>query len=218
MRIVYWFLTPVLMASIPALASPKAGDWSITGSALTSLFSYENDDARDELPASIIDVLDDDDIRGDEDDFLNLSVGAGYYLTDNVHVGLLYTTGIEIGFLDDLGGFLTSGFDGQDGYNSFDVSMQMLALDIRYKVFELSDSTGIFINGGAVVHRISANAENINDDVRTKIESTTEISLGAKIGGGLQWDFSDNWAVSLSYNHFTFMSMDNTSLMFEYRF
>jgi hypothetical protein len=73
------------------------------------VFNYENDDARDELPASIIDVLGDDDIRGDESDILNLSAGAGYYLTDNLHIGFIYTTGIEIGFLDDLGNFLTSG-------------------------------------------------------------------------------------------------------------
>jgi outer membrane immunogenic protein len=82
----------------------------------------------------------------------------------------------------------------------------------------MSESTAFFINGGAVIHRLSANAENINDDVRTQIASTTESNIGAKVGAGLQWDFSNNWAVSLSYNHFTFMSIDNTSLMFEYRF
>lgn len=120
----------VLMTSASARANPEAGNWSITGSVFTSMFNYENDDARDELPASIIDVLGDDDIRGDESDILNLSAGAGYYLTDNLHIGFIYTTGIEIGFLDDLGNFLTSGFDDLDGYNSFDVSMQMLAFDL----------------------------------------------------------------------------------------
>lgn len=216
MRTVYCLL--VLMTSTPAFAGPQAGNWSITGSVFTNLFNYENDDARDELPKSIIEVLGDDDIRGDESDILNFSAGAGYYLTDRLHIGLTYTTGIEIGFLDDLGNLLTSGFDDIDGYNSFDVNMQMFAFDLRYRIYEMSESSAFFINGGAVVHRISANAENINDDIRTQIASTSESSIGAKIGAGFQWDFSNNWAVSLSYNHFTFMSIDNTSLMLEYRF
>lgn len=219
MRAVCCLVIPLLIASSPVLAEPLPGEWSVTASVLTRLFSYENDEARAELPASVTSLLEDEDIRGDEEDIVNTSVGAGYYFSRQLHAGLLYTDGIEIGFLDDLdfGGLFSFGLRDEDNV-LFNAHMKMLELDLRYRAYEFSESLAFFVTGGMVIHRISVDVEDYDEGQRTPIISTTETSLGAKVGGGLQWDFSDSWGVSLSYSHFTFMSIDNTSLMFEYRF
>lgn len=214
---IYLFLLAFL-ASLPFSinAQTKTGQWFVHGSVLTSYYQFEENDVRRELPDSVTQFLDSGDFVGDDSDFLNTSLGLGYYVNNNLALSLTYTDGIELNFLDDL--FVNLFTPGEIDPFTTDAEVQFFELDATYKVFDFSPSVGLFVKAGAVINRLSINVNERQDDIRDRITSTTETEVGAKLGLGLQWDFSDNWGVKFGYTHFTFMSIDKTYFVFEYRF
>lgn len=210
-------LLSILMPSAYAISKPSEGEWAIMLSAF-GWFSYENNDARGELPQSIIDLLDTQDLTGSEDDLLNVSIGLGYYLSDKLQARLIYTDGLELGLYDDFDNFLVSGFDGQSGFNTFDADMTMLALDAKYSLYDFNNSLSLYVAGGIVAHRLAVSVSNVDDGQSTMLGSDNETSFGASGELGLQWHISDNLSAALRYSHYTFMSIDHTSFIFEYRF
>lgn len=207
-----------LLVSLPlnTSAQTKAEQWFVHGSAITSYYQFEEDDVRQELPDSITQLLDSRDFVGDDSDYLNTSLGLGYYVSENLALSLTYTDGIELNFLDDL--FANIFVPGEIDRFTTDANVQFLELDATYRVFDVSPSLGFFVKGGAVMNRLSVKVNERQGDTNERATSTTETEVGAKFGLGLQWDFSENWGLKWGYSHFTFMSIDKTYLMLEFRF
>jgi len=197
-------------------ASSKQGDWFVHGSAITSFYQYEEDDARKELPDSIQQFLDAEDFVGDDSDYLNTSFGLGYYLSNELNLSLTYTSGIELNFLDDLFTGLLGGVT-RDNFTS-DADLQLLELDLSYKAYQFSPSMALFLKGGIVVNKLDVDIRELQDGSFTRVIGSSQTKLGGKLGIGLQWDFADNWALKGGYSHLTFLSMDKTYLQLEYRF
>lgn|GEM_PF-1724713 len=211
-------LSLMVFVTLPFKASAQynAEQWFVHGSALTSYYQYEEDDARKVLPDSVTQLLDIEDFVGDDSDYLNISLGFGYYLRENLALSLTYTSDIELNFFDDL---LTNIFvPGEIDPFTTAANIQLFELDATYIVFDFSPSAGLFVKGGAVINRLSVKVNERQGDTRERVASTSETEVGAKFGVGLQWDFSDNWGLKLGYSHLTFMSIDKTYLMLEYRF
>ncbi len=201
-----------------AYAQPKEGDVTVSFTPLTSFYQYENDEARRELPEELTSFFDDTDLRGDEDDIVNLNIGIGYYVTPKLHIGVTYTDGIELGFLDDLDGIIAAVLlPSSDPDFRFDADLNMLAVDARYHAIDISDSVNFYIVGGAVFNRVTANVDRVDGSQRIPEISASDNEIGAKLGFGLQWNMSENWVMNLGYQHFTFMSIDNTALALECR-
>ena len=93
----------------------------------------------------------------------------------------------------------------------------MLAVDARYHAIDISDSVNFYIVGGAVFNRVTANVDRVDGSQRIPEISASDNEIGAKLGFGLQWNMSENWVMNLGYQHFTFMSIDNTALALECR-
>lgn len=94
----------------------------------------------------------------------------------------------------------------------------MLELDVSYRAYAFTPSLGLILKGGLVVNRLDVHLRQIADSevVQTLTNSSTEV--GAKVGLGIQWDFSNNWAFKAGYSHLSFLSMDKTYVLLEYRF
>lgn len=206
-----FILSLMTFASSTTLAStnlaPSAGDWGVHGSLASSYYQYEEDDVRSELPVSIIQLLDANDIGGDDTDLANYSVGMVYYFTPRLNFSGTFTEGIEVAVFDDL-------FDS----TKFDVDLQMIEFDLSYRVAELTRSLGVFVKAGVVLNRIQAEVYEFEAQRTEPLASASENKVGAKVGVGLQWDFPGNWSMKFGYSHYTFMSIDKSYLQFEYRF
>lgn len=201
-----------------AFAQTSLDNWTLSIAGLTRHYSYENDEAREALSNDILQYADDADFTGDEDDIVNFNFGIGYYITDAWHLGVNYNEGIEIGFLDDLDNILVSGFDGIEGFNSFDTDMKIITLESRHNIVDLSDNLNLFVNGGLTMNRISARVERVEDSGRSLLAKETNTEYGVNAGVGLIWNFAGGFSAIARYNHYTFMSIDEVSVTFEYRF
>lgn len=205
-----------MLQPVASQASSSQGDWFVHVSGLSSFYQYEEDDARKEFPSTVQSFLDDNDFTGDDSDYLNTSLGFGYYLSDDLDISLTYTSGIELNFLNDLFTPLLSSTQ-QTRYDS-DADLQMLELDLRYKAYQILPSLALMVKGGVVINQLDVDISAFQDEGFVKVADGSETEFGAKLGLGLQWDFADNWALKGGYSHLTFLSMDKTYLQLEYRF
>ncbi|MBF7074276.1 outer membrane beta-barrel protein [Glaciecola sp. MH2013] len=204
-------------ASFSSQANSEKGDWFVHASALSSFYQYEEDDARAELPESIVQLLDADDFRGDDSDYLNVSLGLGYYISNDLNISLTYTDDIELNFLSGLDvGFLFNDVDNERLQS--DGELKMLELDAQYKAYQFTPSLAFTLKGGLVYNKLDIQVSRFQDSNFTTILNDSQSKVGVKLGLGLQWDFSDNWALKGGYSHLSFLSMDKVYLQLEYRF
>lgn len=201
-----------LLASTNAYANTqKQGQFFLNFGAATNYYRYENEDARDELKPHLENLLDDYDLTGDDTDYLNTSLGLGYYINNNLAVRANYTTGIELDWLD------LCFFDCKDNvFHESDASI--LTLDTIYHFHHFNEAISVYGLLGLAVTRVSTKLSYRNTEDRNIIANEHTTNYGANIGLGLQYDFAKNWAVKAGYSHHTFLSMDKIYANLEWRF
>jgi opacity protein-like surface antigen len=199
-----------------SVAAPKKGDISVHFSALTNAYSYSQDDARDALSQDSLSLVSDDNFVGDDTDYLNLSGGLGYYISDDLHLGLYYTSDIELNIFR---GASIPFFTNDQSLSIYSAigELDMLSLDAKYKVAELGSSFDIFVKGGLVLNRLSYEVFPRDPDL-TSVETGSTNELGAKLGVGANWHLSESFSLEFGYSHSTFMAVNRTYMAIEYRF
>ncbi|ATC94438.1 outer membrane protein [Pseudoalteromonas tunicata] len=199
----------------------KEGRYFFNFAALTNHFEYENDDVRKKLPDKITSRLKDYQVTGNESDYINYSFAMGYYLQDNLALRFNYTADIEIDFLGDFDFLCFDCFVKDDKRDSYDIEMDMYEFDAIYYPYQYQDTWSVYVLGGLAVHKIDAKVYKSKGDtvpyIQTNVAQSTEVTLGGKLGFGLQYDFSPNWGVKLGYSYFSYMSIDKTYINWEYR-
>ena len=201
-----------LLASTNAYANTqKQGQFFLNFGAATNYYRYENEDARDELKPELKKLLDDYDLMGDDTDYLNTSVGLGYYIDNNFAIRANYTVGIELDWLD------ICLFDCKnDIHQSSDANI--LTLDAIYHFHHFNEAVSVYGLVGLAVTRVTTKLSNRDRENPNTIANQETTNYGANIGLGLQYDFAKNWAVKAGYSHHTFLSMDKIYANLEWRF
>ena len=188
-------------------------NWTLSVAGLTRLYSYENDDLRKELSDETLNLLGADDFTGSEEDIVNLSVGVGYYMNDHWHLGVTYTDGIELDAFD----FSFSLF-GDGSFFSEDADLTIITVESRHHLYSFTESLDFFVNAGIAFNDVTALIEDVDNGERTLLVREDISKIGVNAGLGLVWNFAGNFNAIARYNHYTFLSIDEVSVTFEYRF
>ncbi|MBE0364226.1 hypothetical protein PULV_a1821 [Pseudoalteromonas ulvae UL12] len=203
---------------------PKEGRFFFNGGALSSFYEYENQDVKDALPSKITDRLEKYQVEGDESDIVNYNLAIGYYLYDDLALRFNYVADIEIDFLGDVFtdvcwlGCEPSQAKQRDYYT---INMDIFEFDATYYPVHFTPKLSAYMLGGIAIHKIDATIYNRSTQstpyTRVNVARSTELEAGAKLGVGIQYDFSDDWGLKAGYSHFSYMSIDKTYINFEYR-
>ena len=207
-----------------SLNSMKEGRFFFNAGVLSSFYEYENQDVKKALPSKITDRLEQYQVEGDESDIINYNLGIGYYLYEDLALRFNYAADIEIDFLGDVFtsicwlGCEPSEAKQRDYYT---INMDIFEFDATYYPVHFTPKLSAYILGGIAIHKIDATIYNRSTEstpyTRVNVARSTELEAGAKLGLGLQYDFSDNWGLKAGYSHFSYMSIDKTYINFEYR-
>lgn len=209
------FLTTGLIVSAGALTcsaaqadTDRAGRWFVDLSAGTSLFDYDERDMRDELPDNVLAFFEENEFDDDDSDILNVNVGVGYYLSDDLAIAGRYTSGINYGFLSGL-------FNDE----SYDIDVEMFEIDATYSGFHLTDSIDAYVTAALVYNRIDAQVREVRrDDQEQVLAAFDDDEINFKAGAGLLWQFADNWAVKGGYEHYNYLSLSKWHITWQYQF
>jgi len=198
----------------------KEGRYFFNFATFSNVFEYENDDVRKKLPDKITSRLNDNQVTGDDLDFINYSFAMGYYLQDNLALRANYTSNIEIDIVGDILGELFPEGKARR-HDRYDIEMDIFEFDAIYYPYNHKNIWSVYVLGGLAVHKIDAKVFEYKGEkepyVQSNVAQSTEFELGGKVGFGLQYDFSPDWGVKLGYSYFSYMSIDKTYINWEYR-
>ena len=203
--------------SVAALVPSAHADnnWFVEGVAFTSLYNYNESDARKELPESVTQYLGDNELVGSDNDLVNYQLALGYYLTPDTTVKLTYAGGIELGFLD--GVFCLFCSEDSERFDT-NADLTILTTEVTHRFYQISESFHVYGKGGVAYYAINTSTRQLQSSEWTPIGSNTTNKWGVVGGLGITWDITDNLSLNTSASLHQFMAMKQYSMTAEYRF
>ncbi len=192
-----------------------ANDWFVEGAAMTSLYNYNESDAREELPESVTQYLGETELSGSDNDLVNYQLALGYYLTPETSVKFAYASGIELGFLD--GVFCLFCSEDSERFDT-NADLTILTAEVTHRFYQISESFHVYGKGGVAYYAIETTTRQLQSSEWTPIGSNTTNKWGVLGGLGVSWDITDNFSLNGGVSLHQFMTMKQYSVTAEYRF
>lgn len=187
----------------------KSGRYFLNAGAISNFYKYKETPIREGFSSEVVEHFKDFNFDSSDEDYVNYSVGLGYYYNNDLSFRVNYSSGLDIGFLE---GLLTT--------RAYDIDMKLIDLDATYHFYRPSSETSFYVLGGIAHHRLSAAVDHYEVDSGdfATVARDSYTKTDAKIGFGLQWQTGDNWALNIGYTHYNYMTIDKYYVNLEYLF
>ncbi len=203
------------VAALVPNAHADNNNWFVEGAAFTSLYNYNESDAREELPESVTQNLGETELSGSDNDLVNYQLALGYYLTPETSVKFAYAGGIELGFLD--GVFCLFCSEDTERYDT-NADLTILTAEATHRFYQISESFHVYGKAGVAYYSIDATTRQLQSSEWTPTGSNTTNKWGVLGGLGVAWDITDNFSLNGGVSLHQFMTMKQYSVTAEYRF
>lgn len=185
----------------------RSGKVFVDAALLTNYYSYSNEDIRNKLPEEYIENSNVPILAGHESDWVNYSLGIGYYISNDWNVKVTYSDKISFGFLDGIfDNFVSS------------VDLRMIDIDTTYYPFHFTEKFSPYIVGGMVYNHLTYNRRSADENSSELPIKGSANDWDFKAGLGIQWDLSRYFAMKLGYTYYNYAKMDKYYLNFEFKF
>ena len=203
------------VAALVPNAHAANNNWFVEGAAFTSVYNYNESDARKELPESVTQYLGDHELTGSDNDLVNYQLSLGYYLTSDTSLKLTYASGIELGFLDGLDCLFCS--QDSERYDT-NADLTIFTAEVTHRFYQISKSFHVYGKAGVAYYSIDSTTRQRQSSEWTPIGSETTNKWGVVGGLGIAWDITENLSLNTSASLHQFMAMKQYSMTVEYRF